>query len=48
MVRPGFVFIKPGTLDDTSWLKPDMHIWTSRRQPWVVIPEGVEKHKMQP
>ena len=47
-VRPGFVSIKPGTLDDTSWLKPDMHIWTSSRQPWVVIPEGVETHEKQP
>ena len=47
-VRPGFVSIKPGTLDDTSWLKPDMHIWTSHRQPWVVIPESVETHERQP
>lgn len=47
-IRPGSVSIKPGTLDDTSWLKPDMHIWTSSRQPWVVIPEGVETHEKQP
>src|SRR5262245_11006319 len=32
--------LKPGTLDDTSWLRPKSHYWTKRRQPWVVIPEG--------
>ena len=32
--------VKPGTLDDTSWLAPEMHIWTKSKQPWVPIPEG--------
>lgn len=45
--RPGAVTIKPGTLDDTSWLEPKMHIWTRSKQPWVVIPEGVESHERQ-
>ncbi len=26
--------IKPGTLDDTSWLKPSGHIWTEKSQSW--------------
>ena len=26
--------IKAGTLDDPSWLKPAMHIWTSSGMPW--------------
>jgi len=46
--RPGMVSVKPGTLDDTGWLRPEMHVWASRRQPWVVIPEGVEVHDRQP
>ena len=33
--------IKPGTLDDTSWLAPQEHYWTKRKQRWVPIPEGV-------
>ena len=33
--------IKPGTLDDTSWLNPAAHYWTKRKQPWVPIPDGV-------
>jgi hypothetical protein len=36
------VRIRGGTLDDTSWLRPTRHIWTSRRQPWVALPEGDE------
>lgn len=27
--------LKPGTLDDTSWLDPIGHIWTARAQRWV-------------
>jgi hypothetical protein len=32
--------IKPGTLDDTSWLAPQEHYWTKRKQRWVPIPKG--------
>ena len=27
--------LKAGALDDTSWLRPVGHLWTSRAQPWV-------------
>ena len=40
--------VKPGTLDDTSGLKPDMHLWTSSKQPWITIPDGVEAYEKQP
>ena len=39
--RPDTIVVKPGTLDDRSWIRPDIHIWTSRKQPWVTIPDGV-------
>jgi hypothetical protein len=29
--------IKPGTLHDTSWLKPAGHIWTSSAQQWLTL-----------
>lgn len=35
--------VKAGTLDDTSWLKPDSHYWTTRKQSWVVVPDGVSQ-----
>lgn len=46
--RPGMLSIRAGTLDDTSWLEPKVHLWTSRKQPWVVIPDGVETYETQP
>jgi hypothetical protein len=46
--RKGTVSVKPGTLDDTSWLKPETHLWTSSKQGWVAIPEGVKTFDRQP
>ena len=37
---PKFNFVRAGTLDDPSQVPPDIHIYTSTRQPWVVLPEG--------
>jgi hypothetical protein len=34
------MIIKAGTLDDKSWLKPNMHLWTNSAQPWVRIEAG--------
>jgi len=31
-------FIRVGTLDDPSRLPPDVHIYTSSKQPWVTLP----------
>lgn len=33
-------FVRVGTLDTPAALPPDIHIFTSTRQPWVVLPEG--------
>jgi hypothetical protein len=38
---PSIHFIRAGTLDDPSCAPPDIHIYTSTKQPWVVIPDGV-------
>jgi len=46
--RKGMVSVKPGTLDNTSWLKPEMHLWTSSKQPWVIVPDGMEVYEKQP
>jgi hypothetical protein len=44
----GVLNVKPGTLDDPSWLRPGTHFWTSSRQPWVTLPDGVAHHERQP
>lgn len=36
---PGLTFIKAGTLDDTSWLKPTMEIYCDSAQSWF-LPSG--------
>lgn len=33
-------FVRVGTLDDPDRLAPDIHIFTSSKQPWVVLPPG--------
>ncbi|MDJ0865374.1 MAG: GFA family protein [Myxococcota bacterium] len=45
---PEILSLRPGTLDDTSWLEPIAHIWTASAQPWVPIPEGVRRHERNP
>jgi hypothetical protein len=33
-------FVRVGTLDDPDRLPPDIHIFTTSKQPWVILPEG--------
>jgi hypothetical protein len=33
-------FVRVGTLDEADRITPDIHIYTSSKQPWVVIPDG--------
>jgi hypothetical protein len=33
-------FVRVGTTDDPDRLPPDIHIFTSSKQPWVVLPAG--------
>ena len=40
--------LKPGTLDDSSWLRPTIHFWTRSAQPWVAIPEDAVRYETQP
>jgi hypothetical protein len=44
----GIISIKPGTLDDTSWLRPAAHIWTTRAQPWVQFAAEAKRHEQNP
>lgn len=33
-------FVRVGSLDTPDTLPPDVHIYTSTKQPWVVLPDG--------
>jgi hypothetical protein len=39
---PNVLGLKPGTLDDTSWLRPGAFIWMKSAQGWVPVPDGVK------
>ncbi len=45
---PELLVLRPGTLDDKSWLQPIAHIWTSSAQPWVPIPGEVLRYAGEP
>ncbi len=34
-------FVRMGTLDNPDLTPPDIHIFTSTKQPWVVLPPGI-------
>ena len=38
---PFIRFIRVGTLDQPDHLPPDIHIFTSTKQPWVELPPGI-------
>lgn len=37
--KDGMIFIKAGTLDDTSVLQPAVHFWVDSAQPWMRYPD---------
>jgi hypothetical protein len=39
--RAALRFVRVGTLDDPTPLRPDVHIYIRSKQPWVVLPDGV-------
>lgn len=42
------VSVKPGTLDEKSWLQPVGHLWTKSKQPWMNIPPDTVNYEGQP
>jgi len=47
-VMPCVAFIKAGTLDDTSWLDPKMHVYCDSKEHWTSIPEGCQNFARMP
>ncbi len=45
---PGIVALKPGTLDDTSTLRPIAHMWYRSAQAWLKLGDGLPKYQEQP
>ncbi|MEX2647929.1 MAG: GFA family protein [Alphaproteobacteria bacterium] len=43
-----FLSIKPGTLDDTTWVRPGCHVWTQHAQPWIRFTDEDVAFRQQP
>ena len=39
--QPDTIYLKTGTLDDTSTFEPKFHAWCDSKQNWVTLEEGV-------
>jgi hypothetical protein len=42
------IWLCGGTLDDTSWLRPTLHLFTRSKQPWVILPEDATDYEAAP
>ncbi len=45
---PDVIRLKPGTLEDTSVLEPQAHVWTCREQQWLQRIADLPKFEKQP
>jgi hypothetical protein len=45
---PDLAFVKAGTLDDASWVTPDVEVWTRSAQPWTPHIEGAAQIERVP
>lgn len=46
--NPDVVNVKPGTLDDTRWVRPVGHLWLRSASPGFVVPADVLRYDAQP
>ena len=44
--RPQIRFVRVGTLDNPKALRPDIHIYTRDKVPWLKIPKGIPAFKV--
>lgn len=45
--QPDTLFLKTGTMDDTSIFNPMFHVWCSTKQDWVDLKEGIPQMEKQ-
>jgi len=46
--RPNFVGIRAGSLDDPSWFRPTVDVWTSSSQSWDALDTNTTKFPRSP
>ena len=45
---PTMDFLKAGTLDDTSWLKPEAQLWCDSAQSWLKLDDDIAQIAQNP
>ena len=45
---PDVIILRPGTLDDTTWVAPVAHIWVRSAQPWMSFSDDAVRFDAQP
>lgn len=45
---PDGVAVAGGTFDETDWIRPARHVWTSQAQAWYAFPDETEKLETVP
>ena len=45
---PDYLNLKPGSLDDTAWLRPVGHLWTRSAQSWLSLADDALTFSSQP
>ena len=48
LAAPALLVVKPGTLDDASWIRPVGNIWTDGALPWATIDAALVNFPGQP
>jgi hypothetical protein len=43
--QPDMLLLKTGTLDDTTWFRPQFHVWCADKQQWVDIAEDARRDR---
>ncbi|WP_018692882.1 GFA family protein [Algicola sagamiensis] len=46
--QPKLIKLKGGTLSNTDVIQPNVHVWISRKQKWLEIPDGIPTFEQQP
>lgn len=47
-MAPHLISVTAGSLDDSSWFRPAMNVYTCRAQPWAQMVEGIPSFEKLP
>jgi hypothetical protein len=42
---PEIIALKVSSIDDPSWVQPQAHLWTMRKQPWLKLNDDLPQYE---